>query len=446
MIETISNCFDSHVHLLATGQVASELKLGHIKNFIDIKNINVQPHQLRGDWLVGFGWNENEWNTADNDLKLHRSTLDKLFPDRPVFFSRVDGHTSWINSKAIQILEIMGYDFNKDVPGGEIPRDTRGELIGLLKDQAHIKALLMLPAYSESHLEKFIIQAGQIFNRGGFTHVRDLSMTYNQWQIQKHLCESGQLKLYTEGFVTVENINDFDRGFSDLQKCIKNPSEFLKIKGLKIFVDGSLGSETAYLSQNYFGKNHQGLLCWPENDIRLMIEKCWQNKIEIAIHTIGDQAVHTVATLARQISAAGLIGKIHLEHCQILRPETLQLLKPLHVFVHMQPCHWLSDHHWINSKIGDLNKHLFQWEMIRKNKIHLDFGSDSPIEPAQLLLNKKALELSALNGIAKLNEDWKKFHSYPKTPMGKTWGHCETQFNTDEICAVYFNGEKLNTQ
>jgi len=446
MLETIQNCFDSHVHLLATGQVASELKLDHIKNINDLKNINVQPHQLRGDWLVGFGWNDNYWNGAAEGIQLHKSTLDQIFPDYPVFFSRIDGHTSWINTKAQQRLESMGYDFNEPIVGGEVCYDEYGSFTGILKDQAHIKALLMLPAYSDLQIEKFILDAGCIFNRGGFTHVRDLSMTFKQWAMQKKLAESGLLKLYTEGFITIENILDFERGFSEYQKCLNLPCEYLKIKGLKIFVDGSLGSETAYLSQNYLGKNHQGILCWSDIEIKSIIEKCWKNKIEIAIHTIGDRAVHTVATIAREISASGLIGKIHLEHCQILRPETLQLLKPLHVYIHMQPSHWLSDHSWLKSKIGDLDQYLFQWELIRKNKIHLSFGSDSPIEPSQLLRNKIALEQSCKLAIPKLEEDWTKFHSYPKSPMGKNWGNCETCFDENGIVKITFNGECINIQ
>lgn len=417
MSEVITNCFDSHTHFLATGQVALELSLRGLKSADDVKNLKIEKHHYRGDWLVGFGWNHHNWVSQELPTK---ALLDQLFPDTPVFFARVDGHSSWINSKAIEVLNIQG------------------ECSGILLELDHISALLKLPDYSDQQLTQFLLKAGEIFNAGGFTHLRDMSMNFRQWKLQKTLCEEGKLKIYCEGFVTVESVADFDRGFAEYQKCIDNPCEQLKVKGLKIFIDGSLGSKTAYLSQNYVGDTQRGLLLWKAADIKLAIAYCWRNKMEIAIHCIGDEAVHTVAQCAREVSAAGLLGKIHIEHAQLIRPETIPLLKPLHVYVHMQPCHWLSDHSWLAGSIGDLTKHLFQWEALRKNRIHVDFGSDSPIEPTNLLLTRKALTESAKQ-IPNPSEDWKRFHTYPTSG----WGQCQTEFDDQGIIAINFNGETI---
>ncbi len=417
MSEMITNCFDSHTHFLATGQVALELSLRDLKSADDVKNLKIEKHHYRGDWLVGFGWNHNNWTSQELPNK---SQLDRLFPDTPVYFSRVDGHSAWINSKAIALLNIQG------------------ECSGILLEHDHINALFKLPEYSDQQLTQFLLKAGEIFNTGGFTHVRDMSMNYRQWQLQKTLCEENKLKIYCEGFVTVESPSDFDRGFAEYQKCIDDPCAQLKVKGLKIFIDGSLGSKTAYLSQNYVGDTQRGLLLWKASDIKLAIAYCWRNKMEIAIHCIGDEAAHTVALCAREVSAAGLLGKIHLEHAQLLRPETIPLLKPLHVYMHMQPCHWLSDHAWLPGTIGDLTKYLFQWEALRKNRIHVDFGSDSPIEPTNLLLTRKALNESAKQ-IPVPSEDWKRFHTYPTSG----WGQCQTEFDDQGIISIQFNGETI---
>lgn len=435
MSETINNCFDSHTHFLGTGQVALELSLRDLKSALNVAELKIEQHHHRGEWLVGFGWNHNNW--VPSDLP-HKSILDKVFPDKPVFFSRVDGHSSWINSKAIEVLKQKGFDFSKDPQGGKILRDLNGEPMGILQDQAHINALLMLPDYTDQQLSQFLVKSGEIFNAGGFTHVRDMSMTFRQWQLQKALCEQQKLKIYCEGFITIESVNDLDRGLSEYQKCLNNPCAQLKIKGLKIFIDGSLGSKTAYLSQNYVGENQRGLLIWSATDIKATIAYCWRNKMEVAIHCIGDEAVHTVAQCAREVSAAGLLGKIHIEHAQLLRPETIPLLKPLHVYVHMQPCHWLSDHPWLQDCIGDLTKYLFQWEALRKNRIHVDFGSDSPIEPTNLLLTRKAL-LESAKSIPKPSEDWKRFHAYPTSG----WGQCQTEFDDQGIIAINFEGEVI---
>jgi predicted amidohydrolase YtcJ len=102
----------------------------------------------------------------------------------------------------------------------------------------------------------------------------------------------------------------------------------------------------------------------------------------------------------------------------------------------MQPCHWLSDHPWLQDCIGDLSKHLFQWEALRKNRIHVDFGSDSPIEPTNLLLNRKALVESS-KSIPKLTEDWKRLHAYQTS----VWGQCKTEFDDQGIISINFDGE-----
>lgn len=420
-LETIVNCFDSHVHFLATGQVAMELSLRDLKSAQDVSLLKVLPQHYRGNWLVGFGWNHHLWPVQELP---HKEILDQIFPDTPVFFSRVDGHSSWINSKAIECLQQAGFDFDTST--------------GVLQDQAHIAALLSLPQYSDEQICVQLLKAGEIFNAGGFTHVRDLSMTFRQWQLQKKLCEEKKLKIYCEGFVTVESVNDLERGYAEYQKCLASPCDKLKIKGLKIFIDGSLGSKTAYLSQNYVGEDHRGLLIWKPADIKTAIAFCWRNKMEIAVHCIGDEAVHIAALCAREVSAAGLLGKIHLEHVQLLRPETIPVLKPLHVYIHMQPCHWLSDHSWLADSIGDLTKYLFQWEALRKNRIHVDFGSDSPIEPTNILLTQKALVESREKQIPYPSEDWKRFHAYSVS----MWGQGRTIIS-DSKFTVELDGEIL---
>ena len=97
----ISNCFDSHVHLQATGQVGLGLQLQNLTSAEEIKDISILDDYFSGDWLIGFGWNNYFWKEKNLPTK---KILDKVFPDIPVLFSRVDGHASWLNSKALEIV------------------------------------------------------------------------------------------------------------------------------------------------------------------------------------------------------------------------------------------------------------------------------------------------------------------------------------------------------
>lgn len=437
MLETIRNCYDSHTHFWATGQVAAGLKLQHLKSAEDVRNLQIKPEHFRENWIVGFGWNQHTWLPTELP---NRQILDEIFPQTPVFFSRVDGHCSWINTAAIHELERRGYDFQKPISGGRILRDQNNELTGILMDQAHIAALLLLPDFSHDQHRYFMLKAQQIFNQAGFTHVRDLSMNLFFWNILREMEHKKELTVYLDSFVTAESLSDLPRVLSEIKQMKNEESQQLRVHGVKIFIDGSLGSKTAYLSQPYRDTQDVGLLIWKPDEIKELIRLVWQSGLQVAIHTIGDQAVHTAVAAARDVAAAGVLGRLHLEHVQMLRPETLKMMKPLHIVCHIQPCHWLSDHSWLRATLPEsLCSSLFPWELLRKNKIAFDFGSDSPIEPPSLENTHQALMRSSEWGIPELQMDWKNAHAHPDT----NWGDCRTELRDGRVQQVYFQSRSL---
>ena len=437
MIEKIINCYDSHTHFWATGQVAEGLKLNHLKCADEINKLEIKKNHYRASWLVGFGWDQNSWP----DKKFpHKILLDQNFAQTPVFFSRVDGHASWINSKAILELKKLGYDFNTDPKGGLIERDAAGDPTGLLFDQAHINALILLPDFSNLQHQSFFKTSQNIFNLAGFTHVRDLSMNLSFWQLLKQMEDNNSLSVCLDAFVTVESLSALDQVLSEIKLIKKEVSQQMRLHGVKIFIDGSLGSKTAFLSQNYLQSKSNGILIWSHQEIKELIKRSWLAGQEVAIHTIGDQAAHLAVSAAREVSAEGILGRLHLEHVQILRHETIAMMKPLHIICYMQPCHWLSDKSWLKQVLTkDLIENLFQWELLRKNKIPFYFGSDSPIEPTSLFNNRQALAESIKWGVPQLNADWKNFHSHPDSK----WMNCYTEIENEKVKQVYFNNSAL---
>ena len=434
---SILNCYDSHTHFWATGQVAEGLRLNSLPSAEAIKKIEIKKSYYRSNWLVGFGWNQNNW---PEPRFPNKALLDSVFPDTPVFFSRIDGHASWINSAAIAELKKGGYDFSHDPPGGIIERDGESNPTGILLDQAHINALVKLPEFSEQQNRSFFESAQRIFNKSGFTHVRDLSMTHASWKILQKMEEQKALTVCLDSFITVENLKDLDRVLAEIEVIKAEPSKQLRLHGVKIFADGSLGSKTASLTRNYVNTLSNGILIWSLADMTELIRRAWLAGQQVAVHTIGDRAAHTAVVAAREVSAQGIAGRLHLEHVEILRPETIGMMKPLHVVCHLQPCHWLSDHSWLKNALPvDLLKNLFPWESLRKNKIPFHFGSDSPIEPPSLFNNRIALEKSIKWGVPELNADWKIFHAHPDS----NWLSCRTQIENDQIKQVFFNNEPL---
>lgn len=440
MLLKIPRLYDSHTHFLATGQVNQGLSLFSLKNPEDIGLIPIREEYFRGEWLVGFGWNENNWSSAQ---KPTRQILDRFFPDRPVFFSRADGHSSWLNSMALQKLGMLGKTRSEwpDPEGGRIERDEQGLPSGVLSDAAHMMVFPQLPPFTEAQTKAFVKRSISIFNQSGFTHVRDMSCTSSLWQVMHQIQSQGELTLAYEGNFTLENRNELDATLGECLAAKKDKTDRLRVLGLKIFYDGSLGSETALLSKPYGGaaSGNQGLITWNLSDVKEVMIQSWQNGLEFSVHTIGDEAAHQIVKLAREVSAQGHVGRLNLEHVQVLRPETIQLMKPLHVKCHMQPCHWLSDRAWLPQKLGSLYQYAFPWESLRLSKIPLFFGSDTPIEKPSFFDNKKALELSAGEGIKALQGDAQSFHSHPDAQFMNSI----TTFDDDNVLDITIEGTSI---
>lgn len=400
--------------------MAEILKLDQVKNIDDLKNLKVEKKHFRENWLYGFGWNENYW---EKNAPINKFVLDQIFPDFPIFFSRCDGHASLLNTKG---LVMMGMDINHS---------------GLLNETEHMIALSKLPEFSDMQITNFLEQACSIFNRAGFTHVRDLSASLKSWELLVKLAAQEKLTVAYEAHFTCNELKDFDRILNEVILCRKNEGRYLKSRGIKIYYDGTLGSSTALISLPYYGvkENGCGVRLWSLPEVKKMMIKAWTNDVEFSVHTIGDQAVHEIVTLARQVSAEGYVGQLNLEHVEMVRNETIQLMKPLHVRCHLQPCHWLSDRMWIKEKTDSLYSTVFQWEALRRARIPMSFGSDAPIESASFFNNKAALNESSKHGIEKLKDKIENYHSYPDPWLNDTY----TEIFQQQIQRVVFDGRTI---
>ncbi|WII73147.1 amidohydrolase family protein [Bdellovibrio sp. 22V] len=419
MLFKIPRLYDSHTHFLATGEFAAGLNLGWMQKAQDVAAIDLNnPAYYRGDWLIGFGWDDKAWPEAP-----HKNVLDKVFPDRPVFFARNDGHRCWVNSKA---LEYFG-----------VNSET-----GILTEKDHLQAWERLPAFTFAQERGHILAACGVFNNAGFTHVRDMSCTDSLWNSLCTLADRGELTVAIEENYTSHSLQDFDKILKSVIQARQDERALVRCKGVKVFFDGSLGSETAYLSKPYrnMPEGARGRTLWELSHIEEILKRTWAAGLEFSVHTIGDEAAHLIVQAARKISAQGAVGRLNLEHTQLLRPETIQMMKPLHVRCHLQPCHWLSDRVWLEEKLGDLYRYVFPWEALRAAQIPMSFGCDSPIEPPSFWRNKVALDESVKAKIKKFTGDITVVHAHPDPNFA---GNSYTIIENDEVREIVFNGKPL---
>jgi predicted amidohydrolase YtcJ len=434
---SLPNLYDSHVHWLYTGQVAHTWNLKDIKNPQEILQAELKPEYFRGHWITGFGWDENNW---PRDFKIHRKFLDRLSLDRPIQLSRTDGHSSWVNTKALSELGFLDKNSEQYKKfASDIELDETGTPSGVLRESAHMHCIFGLPDISLEQKKKFLFEAAKMFNRAGFTHIRDMTSDLSQWELSLELAKDPEFILHAEQWFVCESVQNLSRQIEQLKKCKTQENEWMKIRGLKVFVDGSLGSETACLSHPYSGQIHSGKMIWSESDVKTILRECWKNNFDVALHSIGDETSHQIVNWARQVYAEGIQGYLHLEHVEILRPETIQNMKSIHVRCHLQPCHWWGDQKWLKEKVGDLFSSSFPWESLRKAQIPISFGSDAPIEASNFFSNLSALEDSAKAGIRKLGVPGQAFHSYP----GKDSVSGMTIIQDDQIHSVELGSRKI---
>ena len=434
----IQRCYDSHTHLLATGQMLATLHLKGLRKPSDLSQLSLEPSFFRGDWLIGFGWDQHLFPEGKFPTRFD---LDYLFPDKPVAFSRVDGHALWVNSRALQICELLKpvKDW-KLPPGAQAFEDSKGSPTGILIDRAMELIFAKIPPESFSDKKSFLLGAVKKFNRAGFTHIRDMSGNKEQWDALRALENANDLTAYLDQNFSFERPEDFKSALQLCEETAAEGSKKIKVRGVKFYLDGALGSEGAALSQNYSGSESRGLLLWSHEQMKDWIQQTWSKKFEVSIHALGDQAAENVARAATEVWQSGQRGILNIEHAEVMRTETVAAFQKMHVNVHMQPCHWLSDREWLKNKLGNLSQFGFPWHEVSKAGMKLSWGSDSPIEEPDLLSNRRALSLSAESGILPYENSWWKPHEHPLPSWGE---NCVTEIEDDQIISVTFDGEPL---
>ncbi len=426
----IECCYDSHVHWLGTGYNSRLLSCRHFRSKEDLLLIP-QPIPDIDGWILGSGWNDNEW--PDHEDPPNRLDLDKMSGDRPMVLWRADRHALWVNTVALcqsGLLEGTPGDWRptplslSDPTGGKILRDIKGLPTGILVDLAMNSVLDKIPKPSSSSMRESLLRGISIFNQHGYTHIRDLSCNQTQWEAKLSLFEGEiPLTLAIEQYFSTDGPRDFDRALqealrarSDLHGLKAPQAHKIRVCGVKIYLDGALGSEGAWVSEPYRSGSGNGLSLMTNEELQSIMRRTWEHSLTLAVHALGDEAVAQAARCGSALARLGIAGDLHLEHLEIARPETLRELSALHPTCHMQPCHWLSDHTWLEKKVPQSKPHYFPWSDIEKNGMRLFFGSDSPIEEPKLSDSITAITHAARYGIARPlqfpDAPWK-YHQHP---------------------------------
>ncbi|WP_124219016.1 amidohydrolase [Aquisalibacillus elongatus] len=379
---------DSHLHIVGHGEKLIRLDLSEVNSRKEvIQKVGDSIKTLSdGEWLIGEGFNENNW---DEPIMIHRKELDDVSDGHPVVLTRVCRHALVANSKA---MEIAGVDeFTEEVAGGVIEHDPFGHLTGAFHDQAQELIKAVMPTPDHQFLTKAIkTSVEDLLSKGIVSgHSEDLSYYggFNQaYDAFKKVIPNE--KLFRAHLLVHHAVVDdlHEEGYQSQQK-----DDWLEFGAMKLFVDGALGGRTALLSEPYEDDpTTKGVSIHTDQELEALIKKARHYHMPIAAHTIGDQAVEKIVELVEMYPPTGEL-KDRIIHAQIMRPELTERMKGLPLIIDIQPLFVSSDFPWVIDRVGyERAMQSYPWRSFMEQGLLCAGGSDAPIEMVHPMISISA--------------------------------------------------------
>lgn len=379
----IPGLVDSHVHFVYWAETRSRLDLENARSTIEVqKKVAAFEKTLPDEqWLFGSNFNKNLWPAGEMpDKKI----LDAVFPDRPVVLASKDVHTLWLDSAA---LSAVGIDSSTpDPPGGKIVRYAGSpEPTGyLLETACRLVNEYLEKKQKKPDMEKVVLAGQREAWKQGVTGVHALPDPgfEKSFSLLEHLTRDEKLRLRILMYIPEKRL---DWGIElGLQSGFGN--DFFKVGGVKIFVDGALGSQTALLFEPYERSPSTGIEVSSLAHLENQLAKAAQANLACAVHAIGDKAVfYALEAFGKALPHHNGRLRQRIEHIQLLRNEDIPKFKKYKVAASMQPSHAPSDRHIADRHWGVRCRNAYPWRSLLKAGALLAFGSDAPVESLEPL-------------------------------------------------------------
>ena len=374
----IPGLIDAHGHVLSYGLslLTADLTNSHSEQDAVNKTLAYAKHNNATTWVLGRGWNQSQWQ---NKRFPTVSSLDKVFPDQPVWLKRVDGHAGWANSKALALAGI-----NKDTPspnGGEIIRDQQGKPTGVLIDNAMALIDNSIAPLSLQQSKDVLIKAMKSLASMGLTSVHDAGIDIDNINAYKSLAKEKAMPIRINAMLYLPSKN-WQQVLK--QGKFRSQDDMFTLNSVKIQADGALGSRGAALIEDYSDHpGHKGLLLSTQQQLNNFIEKSIKHGFQVNTHAIGDNANKIVLdTYQRFIKTPADKALRHrVEHAQILRLQDIPRFAELGVIASMQATHATSDKNMAENRIGPKRiLGAYAWRKLLNAKAIIAAGSDFPVE------------------------------------------------------------------
>jgi hypothetical protein len=368
---------DSHIHFLAGGLNLASVQLRDARTPAEfIARIKAFAATVPpGTWITGGDWDHQNWG---GELP-QRSWIDSVTPNNPVWINRLDGHMALANTAAVRAAGVPMT--GGDVTGGTITRDAAGAPTGIFKDNAQELIDKAVPDPAPAMLDRALEAAMTYANERGVTSVDHMG-SWSDLTVFERAHRAGTLR--TRIYASVP-LSTWAR-LRDTVAARGRGDSWLRIGGLKGFVDGSLGSHTAAMMQPFTdAPNDSGLLVNTPDDLYSWTSNADKSGLHVIVHAIGDRAINLQLNIFERVARENgrRDRRFRIEHAQHIAPADVPRFGQLGVIPSMQPYHAIDDGRWAEKVIGhERAKTTYAFRTLRETGARLAFGSDWPVAPA----------------------------------------------------------------
>jgi predicted amidohydrolase YtcJ len=375
---------DCHVHFIDGAFSLGRVNLEGAKDSADIQQ-RLREYGAKhpgNDWILGRGWNYAMFPTSLPDKKY----LDEVFPDRPAFLEGYDGHTYWVNSKALELAHITKETPNP--PNGIIVRDPQtGEATGALKEAAQSLVAAVIPKPSRADKLAALRSGVRWANENGFTRVHSAGGDFEEFDLYDELLRHGDLTLrfYISYFQDPPELRPQD--ISAIEEARKKYSgDWLSGGAVKFMVDGVIESHTAAMLEPYSDDpSLRGKLFWDADKYKSAVAELDRRNLQLFTHAIGDYGIRTALDSYENAEKANRTSgrRFRIEHIEAVSGADIPRFAKLGVIASMQPLHSYPDTDtldvWARNIGPDRASRAWVWKSIAADGGQLAFGSDWPV-------------------------------------------------------------------
>lgn len=395
---------DSHLHLMDLGLGTLVLDLSQT-NSLDEALSRIAAYAAAypdRPWIIGSGWNQERWGLGRFPTAAE---LDQVVADRPVWLERVDGHAGWANSKALEAGGVTSATANP--PGGRIERIAGSRSPeGVLVDAATVLIDNAVPSPLPEDRDLALHNAQRLLLRHGITAVADMGTSVVDWMTFRRAGDAGRLQLRIMSYADSVETMLLIGGPAPTQWLYQDR---LRLNGVKLYLDGALGSRGALLNADYAeDPGNRGLPQLSGTQLRNLMSRAALDRFQVAIHAIGDaanrDALYAIEELSEDYTGD---RRWRIEHAQIVDPADLSRFGQHGIIASMQPVHQTSDMMMAEARLGtDRLGGAYAWRSILQAGGQLAFGTDAPVEPVNPLAGL-AVAISRTNAAGQPFGGWR---------------------------------------